>query len=262
MMTSLFKRILALLFLGVAMMAGAQNVGIEADSAYVREQYGRAIELYNEALVQYGPDSDTYYNLGNAYYRNGNPGRAVLSYERALRLDPTNRDARHNLDFVRSRLEDLPEDDSSFLSNVHHAVLGTMKANSWAWTAFGVFLLLLGAVSLYIFAPGVTLRKAGFFGGIVLLFLFMYTIYVAYDSAALARTDRYAIVTVPSTYINSMPRAPRNSSEPVVSIHEGTKVEITDSVATPDDPQSAVWYNVKINNGTRAWVRGSDVEKI
>jgi hypothetical protein len=47
-----------------------------------------------------------------------------------------------------------------------------------------------------------------------------------------------------------------------VPIHEGTKVEIVDSVATPDDPDSAKWYDVKINNSTRAWLRASDVERI
>jgi hypothetical protein len=47
-----------------------------------------------------------------------------------------------------------------------------------------------------------------------------------------------------------------------VTIHEGTKVEIIDSIATPDDPVSPKWYNVKINNSAKAWLRASDVERI
>ncbi|MDE6468064.1 MAG: SH3 domain-containing protein, partial [Muribaculaceae bacterium] len=54
----------------------------------------------------------------------------------------------------------------------------------------------------------------------------------------------------------------RGTSDKVVTIHEGTRVQIIDSVATPDDPVSPRWYNVKINNGTKAWLRASDVERI
>lgn len=245
-----------------ALKIQSQDAGIMADSAYNAENYAIAIDLYNRAISEHGPDANTYYNLGNAYYRNGNNGLAVLAYERSLRLDPTDKDARHNLKFVNSHLDDMPEDDSSFLSNLHYGIMGSMKADSWAWTAFGLFIILCGAIALYIFSANIRLRKAGFFGAFVLAFIFVYTVYLAYDSRALATSDKYAIVTVPSTYLNSVPRPPRNSSEPVVSLHEGAKVEITDSVATPDDPQSAVWYNVKINNGTKAWLRGSDVTKI
>lgn len=259
------KRHISILILALTVLCapGAQaSDALRADSAYNHEEYGAAIRLYQAAIATEGPDSEIYYNLGNAYYRNGNLGQAVIAYERSLRLDPTNSDARHNLGFVRSRIADRPEDDSSFLANMHDAIMSKAKPNTWAWTAFGVFLCILGSAALYIFARGVGLRKAGFFGAIVLVFLFLYTVYLAYDSKALATSDRYAVVTSPSATLTSAPRAARSATDPTVTIHEGTKVEITDSVATPDDPVSPVWYNVKINNGTQAWLRASDVEKI
>ena len=127
---------------------------------------------------------------------------------------------------------------------------------------FGIFVLLMGAIALYIFSRNVPARKSGFFGGIVLLVLFVYTLATAYDSMASARSHESAVVTAPSTQLSSTPRASRTASDKVVTIHEGTKVEIVDSVATPDDPVSPKWYNVKINNGTKAWLRASDVERI
>ena len=78
----------------------------------------------------------------------------------------------------------------------------------------------------------------------------------------MATTHDDAVVIVPSTQLTSVPRAAKTSSDKVVTIHEGTKVEIIDSVATPDDPVSPMWYNVKINNNTKAWLRSADVERI
>lgn len=237
------------------------NVASEADSAYVRDDFPRAIELYRTALNQGEVSATLYYNLGNAYYRDGKLGRAVISYERALRLDPANADARANLAFVQTRLQDLPEDDNSFLTDLHHSVVTAASANAWAWVAFGTFLLLLGAVALYIFARGVRARKIGFFGGGALLVLTVYFVVVAYGAAARVHDDSMAVVTVPTTLLNSVPRQPKQT-EKVVPLHEGTKVQIIDSVLTPDDPVSPRWYNVKINNSTGAWLRATDVERI
>lgn len=257
------KRIILLILAAVNILAAsAMSLAQRADSAYSAENYREAIDLYRQSIERDGVSADVFYNLGNAYYRDGKLGRAVLSYERSLRIDPTDADARSNLAFVRSRIQDRPEDDTTFLAGLHHSLVHSMTANAWAWTAFAVFLLLMGAVTLYIFSKRVALRKTGFFGGIVLLFLFCYTLIVASDSADGAMSDNRAVVIAPSTQLSSAPRAPRSASDKIVTIHEGTVVEIVDSVATPDDPRSPMWYNVKINNNTKAWLRSADVERI
>ena len=186
----------------------------------------------------------------------------MLSYERALRINPANADARQNLDFVRSQIQDRPEDDTAFFVKMHNGLVASMSPDAWAWTAFAIFVLLAGAAALYIFSRNIALRKTGFFGGIVLLCAFAYFICVAADAASTAGSHDDAVVIAPSTQLTSAPRAARAASDKVVTIHEGTKVEVIDSVATPDDPVSPRWYNVKINNGTKAWLRASDVERI
>ena len=256
------KFIILTLLASVFIHCSALTTGEEADSAYNKENYREAIELYTRSIAEDGMSANAYYNLGNAYFRNDNLGKAVVSYERALKLDPTDADARQNLEFVRSRIQDKPEDDTAFFARLHRSVMHTLKPDTWAWTAFGIFVLLMGAIALYIFSRNVPARKSGFFGGIVLLVLFVYTLATAYDSMASARSHESAVVTTPSTQLSSTPRASRTASDKVVPIHEGTKVEIVDSVATPDDPVSPKWYNVKINNGTKAWLRASDVERI
>lgn len=260
---SVMKKIAIIILAAICTInAFAASIGQQADSAYNKEDYRAAIDLYNSSIAQEGRSSTAYYNLGNAYFRNDNLGKAVISYERALKLDPTNKDARQNLEFVKTRIQDRPEDDTSFFASMHRGIRSAMTPNAWAWTAFAIFLLMMGAVALYIFTTDVTLRKTGFFGGIVLVFIFSYVVYVAADSSSTAQSHEEAVVIVPGTQLSSAPRQSRSASDKVVTIHEGTKVEIVDSVATPDDPVSPRWYEVKINNATRAWLRSVDVERI
>lgn len=253
--------ILISVFILTAIMQSMASLTQDADSAYNQERFSEAVKLYNRALVENGRNADLYYNLGNANYRSGKIAQAVLAYERALRVNPAHADARANLEFVNSRLEDKPEDNNSLLTRAHQSVVRAMSANGWAWTAFAAFVLLCGAAALYIFSGNIMLRKTGFFGGMILVVVTIYFVVVAADASSRIDDHSEAIVTVPSTLLNSVPRQPRQT-EKVVPLHEGTKVEIIDSVATPDDPVSPRWYNVRINGSTGAWLRATDVERI
>ncbi len=163
---------------------------------------------------------------------------------------------------MRTRIEDVPEDDSSFLSNVHGNIVSNMSPDAWAWTALVLFIIVLGTVALYIFSSNVTLRKVGFFGGIIVLVFFVYSLVIAYQTAnAFGKHDK-AVVIVPTTNLSSAPRSTHSEKEKIVPIHEGTKIEIIDSLSTPDDPNVGKWYDVKINNTTRAWLDAQTVEHI
>ena len=63
-----------------------------------------AIELYESLLERGVEHHDVHYNLGNAFVRDGRPVLAIVAYERALRLSPSSRSARKNLDIVRASL--------------------------------------------------------------------------------------------------------------------------------------------------------------
>lgn len=239
----------------------ALSIAQEADSAYNKENYSLAVDLYTQALNEYGRNANLYYNLGNAWYRKGNIAQALLNYERALRVDPSFTDARINRDFLRSQLQDKPENNNSLLTRGHMKVVTAMTSNAWAWTAVICFFVLLAFAASYIFSSNILVRKTGFFGGLVMLAITVYFIVVAHDSARRVNDHSEAIVTVPSTLLNSVPRQPKQT-EKVVPLHEGTKVQIIDSVATPDDPVSPRWYNVKINGSNSAWLRATDVTRI
>lgn len=79
------------------------------NAAYQSARYDEAATAY-ETIVKYGiRDPRVEYNLGNAYFRLGNLGRAILHYERAHRLSPVDGDILANLELARSRRFDRVE---------------------------------------------------------------------------------------------------------------------------------------------------------
>ena len=72
-------------------------------SAYKAQNYQDAIKGYEQAAknAQTAQEqSRAHYNLGNAHYRNNDVKKAIESYKEALRKDPTNEKARHNLAYA------------------------------------------------------------------------------------------------------------------------------------------------------------------
>lgn len=258
----IMKRILLILSTIIgAICASAQPTAVLADSAYNARNYEGAVRLYHQAINDSGPTAVIYYNLGNAYYRTGKLGRAVIYYERALSLDPSLKEARTNLDFVNTKIMDKPEDDSSFLGNLHDAIVAMMSPNSWAWITFAVFVVMVGCLALYIFTGSVGLRKIGFFGSIILFFVWIYFLICAWNASHRYDSHGIAIVIAPTANLTTSPGAAQKGDK-VVPVHEGTRLEIIDSLSISSSAGSGMWYDVKVNNSTRAWVKATDVEKI
>ncbi len=247
----------------LTMAINASSPALRADSAYTAEQYADALSLYRQAAQEEGTSSDLYYNIGNTLYRQGKIAEAIIAYERALKLDPTNSDARANLEFLNSKIVDKAGERGTFFSNAMDEIARTMKADTWAWLALAFFTLTILAVCMYCFMSSIPLRKTGFFGGIATLILCVVGCIFAIRGASLSKSRDYAVVTVPSTILSTSPRTPKNRTEEAMLLHEGTKMQIMDSVSARTDSANVTrWYDVKIDNNHRAWIRSTDVEII
>lgn len=259
------KKIVSLLIIVIALAAPASqaaSLSEQGDSAYTADDYQRAAALYTKAAEIEGTSSTLFYNLGNTYYRMGQLGKAILNYERALKLDPTNEDARANLAYVNSRIIDQPGDRGSVMSKIIDDTASSAHSNTWSWISLGCFTLLLGAVAVYIFSDNVALRKVSFFGGLALFALTIAGIILAIIAADKATSTERAVVIAPSTQLSTSPRQPKDKTEQAMLLHEGTVVEIIDSVATPADSVNPVWFDVRVDNANRAWISKSDTERI
>ena len=115
-----------------------------AARSYTAHQYRDAAEHYEAIVKTYGASDVVYYNLANAYYKNGQRGKAVLNYKRALKLNAANEHARENIDFIHSRTPGAPTVlEDIFFMRWYQAVLYKIPANAWAVSALIGFLLVL-----------------------------------------------------------------------------------------------------------------------
>lgn len=258
-MKSIISALLAI-FVGFAAKAG--TLYQLADSAYAADNFAEAAELYRQIISTEGTSPELLYNLGNCYYRLGQPGKAIVSYERALRIDPTFADARTNLAFVNSRIVDRPGERGSFMSNTFDRAATAQSANSWAWIAFALFVVTAAGIALYLFAENVTMRKIGFFGAGALFILFAVSIVLAFRGRAIATNHDVAIITTPSVILSTSPREPKDRNEEAMLLHEGSKMIILDSISAQNDTTGMKWLDVQVDNAHRAWIKSTAVERI
>ena len=68
-----------------------------ANTAYINENYQEAVKDYESIRAQGYESDQLYLNLGNAYFKRGMTGKAIVNYNRALRLSPSDEDVLYNL---------------------------------------------------------------------------------------------------------------------------------------------------------------------
>lgn len=245
-----------LLSLGASMNIQAKDLdslwtaGVQA---YTDGKFSDASAAWTSIEESGQKSAKLYYNLGNAWFKQGNYPKAILNYERALRLDPSYSDARYNLEFtsnfVQDKIEPVPE---FILKSVARKVCYVMGSNAWAV----IFLVLLAAALvmglLFLLGSSVGKRRAGFYCGIVLLLLsagaLSFSVWQKSDSV---KTDT-AIVMSPVSSVKSSPSS--GSSKDLFVIHEGTKVTILDEVGS--------WKNIALADGRQGWITSNELEVI
>lgn len=255
--------IFALFVVLVAMTVRAQeNIINQADQAYTNEDYPQALELYIDAMRLQGTSPQLYFNIGNTYYRLGDLGHAILYYKKALKLDPTFKDAQTNLEFTQTKVIDRQDNQKSWSRAVTESIIFIMTPNAWAVTGIIFFGLFLLALSQYFLGTTVGIRKLAFFGGLGALALTVLTTIAAFYTSGLTRDNKEAVVTVPVVQLSTVPRLPADKSQQAFTLHEGAIVEVLDTLSVPTDTVNPVWVEVKVNNEHRAWLSASTITRI
>jgi hypothetical protein len=113
----------------------------QANQAYSEGDYAGAVRGYRALLAQHGYSVAVLFNLGNAWSRLNQPGRAILSYERALWLAPADRTIAANLRLVQ-RQAAIPVEHPATLDRS----LGLVSLDALAWIGTAAVLTLAMAV--------------------------------------------------------------------------------------------------------------------
>jgi tetratricopeptide (TPR) repeat protein len=220
---------------------------------YAAQKYEDAARGY-EAMARQTHDAAAYYDAGNAYYRLGKLGAAVLSWERALRLRPGLLDARHNLEVAHQAIG---------------AKLGKDRVsggfdNPW-WVRAGerfspaLLIILALACDLALFAAllarrgfGRSAARAGLtaLAWVAALFLVMSGLLLMARLAHI-HDQRDAIVVADEVIMRELPDA---KSREMPTLHAGLRVQIVKTVAS--------WARVRLANQVEGWVPDTTVGRI
>lgn len=228
-----------------------QQLWDSANAAYTEGRWQDAADGY-EMIATLGLESpQLYYNLGNAWFKADNLGKAIVNYERSLKLDPSFSDARYNLEFASGHTQDRIESVPEFvLKTWTRKFCYILDSDAWA-VIFIVFLALACAAALLFFlAPSVGWKRTGFISAIICILLGG----TALGFSLHQRNDYFlrdeAIVMKPVISTKSSPEGTMD----LFILHEGTKVRIIDSVGA--------WTNIEISDGRQGWVHADDIEII
>ena len=225
----------------------------KAVSAYTEGRYDDACTLFENIAAEGIVDADLYYNLAGAYFKSGETGKAILYYERALRMDPSDPDIRYNLEFARATTRDEITPVPEFvLRTWMRKISYAFTANAWAVISIVLFALALGLVLLFLLGRSVASRRAGFFSAIAVLLLFALSLGFSLSLRKDAlRTDEAIVIKAVSS-VRSSPS--EDSAKDLFILHEGTKVGILERVSGYD--------KISLSDGRQGWILDSDLEII
>ncbi len=224
----------------------------QANTAYINSDFHAAAEIYERLVARELSSAKLYYNLANAYFKEGRLGQAVLYYHRALRMTPGSADVRYNLSVAEARTKDTIEQiPEFFVVEWLRAARHTMGCTAWSIFSLAALLCALALFLLYLLAQRLTLRKTGFYGTLFCALLFVATLWFAAGERREMLDQTHAVVMSASTAVKS---SPDKSAVDLFVLHEGTTVEITNHFEN--------WCEVTIADGKKGWLECKTIETI
>jgi tetratricopeptide (TPR) repeat protein len=236
---------LALFSLGVCLRALAapdpSSAFDAANKLYYGGKFSEAVAAYENILYSGQKSVALYYNLGNAYFKNGQIGKAIAVYREAEKITPRDPDIRANLQFARNQIQ-----GPTLALGRGQRVLGKLTLNEWTLLAAAALWLCFLILALREWRP--TLRRP------VRLYLSGAAIATVLLFACVAsswlenRSTRTAIVISRDVPVR---RGPLEESAASFTVHDGAELRVLD--------QNNDWLQVTSDQSRIGWLRRDQV---
>lgn len=222
-----------------------------ADSLYISQHYQEAAALYETLLVD-GVNADVYYNLANAYYRMNDVPRAVLNYERALKVSPNHEDARYNLELCHAKLGVAETyTDEYFFSALCRKLLLSMTANAWMGWCYALMVVLLSGIVAFCLVLSVRAKKLLFLAIVILFFAVVVVNTFAYNAKEnYLSADRVVVMNEVQVY-----EGPTKQAKSLGQLVPGATYQT-------DIQQGEEWIRLILSDGSVGWCERVAVEFI
>lgn len=251
-MKNLIKHIVytIIAFASVITIAQNQTLFDEGNTFYNNGKYFEAIEKYKAILDNGQESAELYFNLGNANYKLNHIAPSVYYYEKALQLDPNNKDIQNNLAFAKNMTIDAIEKVPELgLSKFLRQAVNALNFDVWAILSVAFIVLFVVFFLMYYFTDYTNKKRFMFIGSLASVFLCVLFLVFAFKKYNIDQKDKPAIVFAQESLVRTDPNL---SGSEAFTLHEGTKVQVLDTVNN--------WKKIKIADGKTGWIVSDDIK--
>lgn len=250
------KIVLSILFCAVALLAFAkvdkQAQFSEASTAYAEGDYIKAAQIFNAILTKDEVSSEIYYNLANCYFKQDKLALAILNYNRALLLSPSDENIKHNLEIAETkttnRIEQLPQ---FFLEKVVVYLRQLLSSNQWAVWALVILSVAITCMICFYFSHRSWVRKITFTTALVSIIFFAVAISFSSSQKSIIMDSNMAIVMQNAVAVKS---SPSQGGTDLFVLNEGVKVDVVEKVGE--------WSEVVVASGNSGWLQTKTIQYI
>ena len=244
-----------LIYIGISLLSSigfTQNKSLfeQGNALYNDGKYQEAISKYQSILETDVHSAELYFNLGNAHYKLNNIAPSIYYYEKALQINPTDKEIKNNLNFAQNMTLDaidvVPEVG---MSKVLNNVSGVVSFDVWAILSVSFVILAVIMFINYFLSEGTKTKRFSFTFAFACLFLMLGSLVSAFHKYNLDQSDNPAIVFAQESKVKSEPNL---RSEEAFRLHEGTKVQVLDTVEN--------WKKIKLTDGKMGWISADDIK--
>ncbi len=223
------------------------------NQAYLDGDYSGAVEAYRKVLEGGVQHPDLYFNLANAYYRSGHRGLAVLFYEKALAMNPSDDGAASNLEIVEKELIDrvvMPE-GSAVGEPLWHEFIRSLKLGWLTWAFLGFYSLAFVILIGRRLARADALRRLLFWLNVPVITLALIFGLLLSSRIYIQEKVHHGVV-ISSTA--SLREGPERTAKELMQVHEGLKIRLLNEVGD--------YLRVRLANGVEGFVKTGQVGRI
>ncbi|WP_242083297.1 SH3 domain-containing protein [Aestuariivivens sediminis] len=248
------KRFLYIITVLLSLSTLAQNEQLfeEGNTFYNEGQYAEAIDIYKRILDTGKHSAELYFNLANAHYKLNNIAPSIYYYEKALQLSPNDEDIKNNLDFAKNMtIDDIDVIPETGLTKLLNTFTHYLSFDNWAKLAVLFVFCSVILFLIYYFAYSSFKKRLAFISSISSLMLFCISLALAFHKYNLEQKDRPAIIFASECKVKT---EPNSRSEELFRLHEGTKVQLLDTINE--------WKKIKLSDGKTGWVANNDIKAL
>lgn len=219
----------------------------KANRFYEKGDYDSALVFYGKIKAMGAHDSRVYFNLGNTHFRKKELGRAILNYEIARTLNPSDEDIEANLRFAYASATDkIQKTRTSVMYRALFWAHELINIRAQSLLFLPLIFLLCGLFVFYLFAHPRFKRPVATACMVLLPLVVLFSISFVLKIRAEDRV-REAVVLAGRVDVKNEPEG----GQTLFSVHEGAKFTLVRRVGD--------WYLGSLENGLSGWIRAEDL---